>query len=93
MVFYNRSVGRKISSAAMAATAADSLSDCLATSAVLLGTLAGRFLPSFTTGSIWMVARQPSFSLSCFSRASTTSSVQALDEAWSAVVEVEKSYV
>ena len=28
----------------MAATAADSLSDCLATSAVLLGTLAGRFL-------------------------------------------------
>ena len=43
MVFYNRSVGRKISSAAMAATAADSLSDCLATGAVLLGTLAGHF--------------------------------------------------
>lgn len=43
MVYYNRSVGKKISSAAMAATAADSLSDCLATGAVLLGTLAGHF--------------------------------------------------
>ena len=44
MALYNRSIGRRIHSAAMAATAADSLSDCLATSAVLLGTLAGRFL-------------------------------------------------
>lgn len=43
MVFYNRNIGKKINSAAMAATAADSLSDCLATSAVLLGTLAGHF--------------------------------------------------
>ncbi len=43
MALYNRSVGRRIHSAAMAATSADSLSDCLATSAVLLGSLAGRF--------------------------------------------------
>lgn len=43
MVLYNRRIGKRIQSAAMAATAADSLSDCLATSAVLLGTLAGRF--------------------------------------------------
>lgn len=43
MALYNRSIGRRIHSAAMAATAADSLSDCLATSAVLLGSLAGRF--------------------------------------------------
>ena len=44
MVLYNRRIGKRIHSAAMAATAADSLSDCLATSAVLLGTLAGHFL-------------------------------------------------
>ena len=43
MALYNRSIGRRIHSAAMAATAADSLSDCLATAAVLLGSLAGRF--------------------------------------------------
>ncbi len=41
MALYNRAVGRRIDSAAMAATAADSLSDCLATGAVLLSTLAG----------------------------------------------------
>ena len=43
MSFYNRSVGRRIDSAAMSATAADSLSDTLATTAVLLSTLAGHF--------------------------------------------------
>lgn len=43
MVFYNRSVGKKISSSAMAAAATDSLSDCLATTAVLLSALAGHF--------------------------------------------------
>ncbi|MDE7242649.1 MAG: cation diffusion facilitator family transporter [Oscillospiraceae bacterium] len=42
MAAYNRAVGRRISSPAMAATALDSLSDCLATAAVLLGGLAGR---------------------------------------------------
>ena len=44
MAFYNRRIGKRIGSAAMSAAAADSLSDTLATAAVLLGTLAGRFL-------------------------------------------------
>ena len=43
MYLFNRNLSRRISSAAMAATAADSLSDCVATSAVLLGLLASRF--------------------------------------------------
>lgn len=43
MALYNRSIGQQIDSAAMGAAAADSLSDCLATAAVLLGTLAGHF--------------------------------------------------
>ena len=38
---YNRSIGGKIDSAAMKATAADSLSDAVATTAVLLATLCG----------------------------------------------------
>ena len=40
---FNRGLGRKIGSAAMAATAADSLSDAVATAAVLAGTLVNRF--------------------------------------------------
>ena len=43
MSAFNRRLSRRIGSAAMAATAADSLSDVGATSAVLLGTLAGHF--------------------------------------------------
>ena len=43
MAYYNRTAGKKLSSAAMSATAVDSLSDCLATATVLLGALAGRF--------------------------------------------------
>lgn len=43
MYLFNRDLSRRISSAAMAATAADSLSDCVATSAVLAGLLAGHF--------------------------------------------------
>ena len=39
MFLYNRSVGKKIDSAAMRATAADSLSDSAATAAVLLATI------------------------------------------------------
>lgn len=39
MFLFNRSLGRRIDSAAMLATATDSLSDVVATSAVLLGTL------------------------------------------------------
>lgn len=42
MALYNRAVGRRINSAAMSATALDSLSDCLATAAVLAGAVAGR---------------------------------------------------
>ena len=40
---FNRGLGRKIGSAALAATAADSLSDAVATAAVLAGTLVNRF--------------------------------------------------
>lgn len=43
MCYYNRTVGKRISSTAMRATAMDSLSDSAATSAVLIATLAGRF--------------------------------------------------
>lgn len=43
MSFFNRALSRRIGSAAMAATATDSLSDVVTTSAVLLGTLVGHF--------------------------------------------------
>ena len=43
MTFYNRRLGKKLDSPAMLATAADSLSDCAATAAVLAATLAGHF--------------------------------------------------
>lgn len=43
MAAYNRGVGRKIRSVAMAATAADSLSDAIATLAVLASALVSRF--------------------------------------------------
>lgn len=43
MYVFNRTLSRRIHSAAMAATAADSLSDCVATSAVLLGLLVSHF--------------------------------------------------
>jgi len=43
MSFYNRSIGNKIDSEAMKATATDSLSDSVATSAVLLSMLAAHF--------------------------------------------------
>ena len=43
MFLYNRTVGKKINSVAMEATAADSLSDCVATTAVLAATLVGQF--------------------------------------------------
>ena len=44
MYCYNHGGGKKLNAAAMQATAADSLSDCAATTAVLLATLAGHFL-------------------------------------------------
>lgn len=43
MVFYNSSISKKIASAAMKATATDSLSDSLATFVVLISTLIGKF--------------------------------------------------
>jgi len=43
MFTYNRRVGKKFASPAMQATAMDSFSDCVATSAVLVATLVGRF--------------------------------------------------
>ena len=43
MFLYNRAIGKKIGSAAMEATAMDSLSDCAATAAVLAATLIGHF--------------------------------------------------
>ena len=43
MYLYNRAVGRKLCSAAMEATAMDSLSDCAATAAVFAATLVGHF--------------------------------------------------
>ncbi|MDO4357901.1 MAG: cation diffusion facilitator family transporter [Clostridia bacterium] len=42
MWYYNRSLSKKLNSPAMAATATDSLSDTIATSAVLLGMITGR---------------------------------------------------
>lgn len=43
MWFYNRRIGKKLDSPAMETTAADSLSDCVATTAVLAATLIGQF--------------------------------------------------
>lgn len=43
MAYYNRTIGNRISSAAMKATAIDSLSDACATTVVLISTLIGRF--------------------------------------------------
>ncbi len=43
MSYYNRKFGRKVTSAAMLATATDSLSDTLATSVVLIATLVSHF--------------------------------------------------
>lgn len=43
MAYYNMKTGKKINSAAMAATAADSLSDSIATSAVLFSALISKF--------------------------------------------------
>lgn len=43
MAFYNRSIGKKINSAAMIAVSKDSLSDCISTSVVLISTLIYKF--------------------------------------------------
>ena len=43
MFLYNKRIGKKLGSTAMEATAMDSLSDCVATTAVLVATLVGHF--------------------------------------------------
>ena len=43
MSSYNRAIGKRIGSAAMIATATDSLSDCLATTAALISTVVGHY--------------------------------------------------
>lgn len=43
MFYYNRTLGKKLDSAVMSATAMDSISDCLATTVVLIATLVGHF--------------------------------------------------
>ena len=52
MSFYNRRLGKKLNSSAMLATAADSLSDCISTAAVLIATLVGHFSGLMIDG--WM---------------------------------------
>lgn len=43
MAFYNNSIGKRIGSAAIRATATDSLSDCIATTVVLISTFVGYY--------------------------------------------------
>ena len=43
MFFYNRCIGKKLDSPAMAATATDSLNDCIATGVVLIAMLVNQF--------------------------------------------------
>ena len=50
MWHYNRSIGKRLGSAAMEATAADSLNDSIATAAVLLSTLVGHFTGAMIDG-------------------------------------------
>ena len=50
MSFYNRALGKKLNAPAMLATAADSLSDSVATTAVLIATLVGRFSGAMIDG-------------------------------------------
>lgn len=55
MCLFNRRLGKRIGSAAMLATATDSLSDVVATSAVLAGTLVGHFAQVSIDGWVGMV--------------------------------------
>ena len=50
MSFYNRSIGKRIDSAAMRATATDSLSDTCATTVVLIATLVGHYTGFYIDG-------------------------------------------
>ena len=55
LAWFNRTLGRRIGSAAMAATAADARSDALSTTMVLLSTLAARFLHLQVDGWVGLV--------------------------------------
>lgn len=55
MYVFNRKLSRRLSSAAMAATAADSLSDCVATGAVLLGLVVGHLTQASIDGWVGVV--------------------------------------
>lgn len=55
MCLYNRRISRKIDSVAMAATAADSFSDSIATTAVLAAMLVGRFTGLMIDGWVGLV--------------------------------------
>ena len=55
MSFYNNSVGKKIHSAAMLATAADSRSDAISTGAVLVAMLVGKFTDLQIDGYVGLV--------------------------------------
>lgn len=50
MAFYNNSIGKRISSSAMKATAKDSLSDALSTSVILVIALVSPYLPFYIDG-------------------------------------------
>ena len=58
MAMYNRSLGKKISAPALLAAAADSLGDCMSTSAVLIATLIGHYFQLPVDG--WALPRTPS---------------------------------
>ena len=47
MAIFNRAIGKKINSLAMNATALDSLTDCIATTAVLVCTVLSRYITTF----------------------------------------------
>lgn len=55
MCFYNRRLGKKLNSSAMLATAADSLSDSVATTAVLVATLVGQYTGLLIDGWVGIV--------------------------------------
>lgn len=55
MYFFNRKIGKKISSQSMAATAKDSLSDSIATAAVLIGVLISYFTGYTIDGYIGLI--------------------------------------
>ena len=55
MYFYNRSVGKKIGSSAMTATAADSIGDAIATSAVLISLIVSHYTGLLIDGYVGML--------------------------------------